>query len=275
MQRYLLSLITLCGLLCASMCPPASAQATPSTEASSGDWRFDVAPMYLWLPALDGDVTVRGRTSSVNVSMGKFIETLLDSFKFAATGRFEAHRGDLLLTLDLIYMRFEEDGETPGGLFQTNVEFSNLITEFGGGYRLGEWSLGAGTGTALAVEVLGGGRYVRLDGDLEIAGAGPLGARVDVDGTVDWIEPFVGARLRLILAENLAFVVRGDAGGFGLGSNLTWSLVASVQTQISRKVTLVFGYRLLDIDYDEGSGTSRFVYDVLMHGPMFGAVLRF
>jgi hypothetical protein len=44
---------------------------------------------------------------------------------------------------------------------------------------------------------------------------------------------------------------------------------------VSRKVTLVAGYRVLDIDYDEGSGTSRFVYDVLSHGPAFGSVLRF
>jgi hypothetical protein len=41
-----------------------------------------------------------------------------------------------------------------------------------------------------------------------------LGLREEVDRTVDWLEPFVGARLRLALFETLAFVVRGDVGGW-------------------------------------------------------------
>jgi hypothetical protein len=43
-----------------------------------------------------------------------------------------------------------------------------------------------------------------------------------------------------------------------------------VQFHLSRKVTLVAGYRVLDINYDQGSGTSRFVFDVQMRGPFFG-----
>jgi hypothetical protein len=52
--------------------------------------------------------------------------------------------------------------------------------------------------------------------------------------------------------------------------HLTWTLVAILQYQMSPKVTLAAGYRVLDIDYDHGSGTDRFVYDVLTHGPVLG-----
>jgi hypothetical protein len=52
--------------------------------------------------------------------------------------------------------------------------------------------------------------------------------------------------------------------------HLTWNLVATLQYQMSPKVTLAAGYRVLDIDYDHGSGTDRFVYDVLTHGPVLG-----
>ena len=52
--------------------------------------------------------------------------------------------------------------------------------------------------------------------------------------------------------------------------HLTWNLVAPLQYQMSPRVTLAAGYRVLDIDYDHGSGTDRFVYDVLTHGPVLG-----
>lgn len=272
MHRYLFSMMMTFGLLLAWLCSPASAQSRRTAPA--GAWMFDVAPLYAWLPALEGDLTVRGRTAAVDVSAGEFVETLFDSFKFAASGRVEARQRDLILTLDVLYLSMEEDGETPlGG--QVDVEFSQLLLEFGGGFRLGTWRLGRGVHPVISLEALGGGRYVNLDTELGIAGAGPLGRRLDVDKTVDWLEPFIGGRVRFTLSEKLALVIRGDVGGFGLGSNLTWALVSTLQYHVSRRIVLAGGYRVLDIDYDEGSGTNRFVYDVISHGPTFGFALRF
>jgi hypothetical protein len=254
-------------------CLPAAGQTTRRSATKASGWTFEVTP-YLWLPALDGDVTVRGHTASVDVSIGEFIETIFDSFQFAAMGRMEARRGPLVFTLDLLYLSLEdEDSNALGG--ETEVDFSQLLVEFGAGYRLGDGPLGRRPWPRLSVEVLVGGRYVNLDSGLEITSTGPPGIRVDVDQSVDWLDPFVGARLRLAVSRPLAFVVRGDAGGFGVGSDLTWNLVAILQYHTSPKVALEAGYRVLDIDYEQGSGTDRFVYDVVTHGPILGISFRF
>jgi hypothetical protein len=213
------------ALLLTCLCSPASAQVRRTAPARA--WTFEVAPLYAWLPALDGDITVRGQTAAVDVSVGEFVESLFDNFKFTASGRFEARRRDLILTLDVLYLSLENDGETPLGV-PVDVEFSQLLLEFGGGFHLGTWRLGRRAHPALSLEVLGGGRYVNLDTELGIAGAGPSGLPLDVDKTVDWLEPFVGGRVRFTLSQKLALVVRGDVGGFGLGSDLTWALVSTL-----------------------------------------------
>lgn len=271
--KYLLHTITACGLLLVLICSPASGQTTRPTLAASPAWTFDVAP-YLWVPGIYGDVAVRGRTADVSLLPADFLSTLFESFKFAALGRAEARRGPLVFTLDLLYLSLEEDNTGRLGV-ERNVEFSQLILEFGGGYQLGEWPLGAQSWPRLAVEALAGGRYVNLDSELHLAGTGPLGTRVDAEGTVDWLEPFFGARFRLAFSEALTFVVRGDVGGFGVGSEVTWSLVGTLQYRVSRCVTLAGGYRVLDIDYEQGSGAERFVFDVQMRGPIFGLVIHF
>jgi hypothetical protein len=62
-------------------------------------WKVDVAP-YAWLPVVQGDVTVRGRTAAVDLNLGDTLDLLLDAFQFAAMGRAEARKGNLLFTLD-------------------------------------------------------------------------------------------------------------------------------------------------------------------------------
>jgi hypothetical protein len=233
-----------------------------------------VAPLNLWLPALNGDLTVRGQTAAVDVSIGEFVETLFDDLKFTTLGRVEARKSDLVFTFDWLYLSIEDDNTGPVG-GQIDIEFSQLILEFGAGYRLGTWPLGGGLRTTFSLEVLAGGRYVHLDAGLDIDGAGPLGTQLNVDREVGWIEPFIGARLTFALYKTLALAIRGDVGGFGIGSELTWALVSTLQYQVWRNFALMAGYRVLAIDYEQGSGTSRFVYDVISYGPMGGFVLRF
>ena len=48
--------------------------------------------------------------------------------------------------------------------------------------------------------------------------------------------------------------------GFSIGSatDLTWNLYAGVDWRFSPSFDLKLGYRLLDIDYDNGSGSDEF-----------------
>jgi hypothetical protein len=125
--------ILLLGLLVLLLvCPAAYSQdARPPQEPSVfKGWTFDVAPFYLWLPALDGTITVRGLSADVDLSVGDTLDALFDSFKFAATGRAEARKGNALLTLDLMYLDLEQNTQTAIGLGVT-TQVKQLILEFG------------------------------------------------------------------------------------------------------------------------------------------------
>ena len=174
----------------------------------------------------------------------------------------------------MISLNLEDDGGSlpTGGNLETTLQF--FLLDFAMGYRLGKWPLGAAARPTLALEMLAGGRYVYLENGIEITG-GPLGVNIDVDEDVDWIEPFIGALIKLALSKKLTMAVRGDVGGFGIGSDLTWNLVANFRYYLSHRVSLVGGYRVLDIDYGQGSDANRFEYDVQSRGPQLGLILHF
>lgn len=115
MLKFFCGVLTTCALLLACGFQPAHARTTRPMSPSPNAWAFNAAPFSLWLPALDGDLTVRGREAEVDVSVGEFTETLIDSGKFAAVSRFEARKHDLLLTLDLVFLSLEDDETGPLG----------------------------------------------------------------------------------------------------------------------------------------------------------------
>lgn len=51
--------------------------------------------------------------------------------------------------------------------------------------------------------------------------------------------------------------------------------IADVGYRASDLVTVFLGFRAFDVDYEDGSGTSLFRYDVLTSGPQFGVAFRF
>jgi hypothetical protein len=252
------------------ICPQVRAEegAVRQDESWFNGWTFDVAPFYLWLPALDGRITVGETSTSVDQSVGDTLDLLFDSFKFAATGRVEARKGNAFLTLDLMYMDLGENVQTDVGAGVT-ADFKQLILEFGGGYHLLDWAVAGEGMPSLSVDVLAGGRYVDLDSGITIENV------LDVDRSKDWLDPFVGGRLRLGIIDRLTVSVRGDIGGFGVGSHFTWNMVAVLAYQVSQRMSIGAGYRILDINYAQGTGTNAFRYDVQMRGPVLGFNFRF
>jgi hypothetical protein len=81
-----------------------------------------------------------------------------------------------------------------------------------------------------------GGRYwhQELDVDLDLAGTANVGGlivsgnrAIAKSGSVDWIDPFLGARLRYALSPGEEIALRGDVGGFGAGSQFTPAAMAT------------------------------------------------
>ncbi|UCH84300.1 MAG: hypothetical protein JSW50_01025 [Candidatus Latescibacterota bacterium] len=203
---------------------------------------------YIWPAARSGDVTLQGQTESVDNSIG-------DMLKFetwAMVFHVEAKKDYWSLILDLNYRQGEEDD-----LEGNRTETRTWLVEVGGAY----W-------VAYQFEVLGGARFVNLKADITEESATLF------SGSESWIDPFVGGRYNLPFARDWKLFVRGDIGGFGIGSKFTWNLVSGVDW---RPVNLgfFFGYRVWSVDYESGSGESLFRYKAVRHGPALGLTFFF
>jgi hypothetical protein len=117
-------------------------------------------------------------------------------------------------------------------------------------------------------DLMFGARVNTLQANLRING--PLAVR-SVDGSKTWVDPIVGLQLRT--PENgkrWHAQVYSEIGGFGAGSTFTWQLFPTVGVDLTKRASLEFGYRWLDIDYSSGENTTLFKYDVLTQGPVMG-----
>ena len=81
--------------------------------------------------------------------------------------------------------------------------------------------------------------------------------------------------MRLPLGGRWNLQLAGDIGGFGIGSDIAVNVWPMVGYELSDNAQLGFGYRLLYMDYQSGTGANRFAYDVLTHGPVVGAAFDF
>lgn len=248
------------------------------------DWEFAATP-YIWLPAMTGSVTVRGREAEVDTDVADlFTETDLI---LAVQLELEAwYRQRFGLLLNGQWTRLDQDdnllGPTQGppfgpGIFPIQFDLTtNLgLLEVLGAWRAGTWELGSGAGSpALTVEPFAGARLTSLKITFDPNGGS------DLDRRRTWADPILGARATLALGHERRWKLhfRGDFGGFGAGSEFTWNLVGGVGYEWRPKlcrVEAILGARALYQDYQDGSGTGRFEWDITQYGPAIGLALRF
>ena len=168
-----------------------------------------------------------------------------------------------------------------------SVDYEQVTVEFGGAYQVWSGRNPVLTGST-ALDLLAGGRYWHQDTDISadvatsvnIGDLSVSGNRVTArSGSVDWVDPFVGARLRNQIAPGQELMVRADVGGFGVGSDASWQVLATYNWQMCISTGYVIdgylGYRALSVDYSQGSGNTEYQYNVLQQGPVLGTTLHF
>jgi hypothetical protein len=221
--------------------------ACESASAQTRDWTIDLS-LFGLAAGMDGTVGVAGVSSDLDVSFGDVLEHL----EFGAMGAVRVGYDRWALSTEIVYMGL--------GASKNNVsaDLNQWLVEPRLSYR-----------PHPAVEPFAGVRYNSLSGDL----TGPLG-RTPTGGQ-HWADPILGAMVHLPLLKNVGFEFHGDIGGFGIGSDLTWQVFPSLSWRFTKAASLEVGYRLIDTDYETGTGISLFRYDVLTHGPQFGVTFHF
>lgn len=255
--RLLKTRLLVLGVMVASL--PCAGQAAAGQDLDSDRWQWSVTP-YFWLSGLDGDVRIR----ETEVDVGVGFDDVWDALDFGAQVHIEAQKGRAGLLVDPTYLALSVDKEL--NIANAELEMKIWIVEFGGFYRIGDWSGAKSFPSSL--DVLVGGRCWNLDVELDI---GPL--RRESDSA--WVDPFVGLRWITQLTDQLLLVVRGDVGGFAIyddASEFTWNIYAGGGVKLSKNLTFLAGYRVLNVDREEGS---NFEADLTMAGPEIGLLIQF
>jgi hypothetical protein len=243
---------------------PAAAQSTDA--ADTGDrWLVRIAP-YLWATSLDGNARVKGIESDVDLPFGDILEDLSLAGMLLA----DIQKGRFGVAVNGVFARLTPENELGPFEIKTTTDMVQLgVAPY---YRVVDWTYGttaSGKPLRLVVEPEAGFRFTYLRVELDVRHGGRT-----VDGSESWVDPLIGSRFGIDLSDRWNLTAEANVGGFGVGSDLAWNAQAFVGYRTSLfgvPTTLAAGYRALSQDYDHND----FKWDVTMHGPALGAVLRF
>jgi len=232
---------------------------TAPAQAQSDDWEVVLAP-YVLFGSLTGDAGIgRAAPAPVDVSFKDLVKNL----RLGAMLHTEVRKGAWGGVFDLAYMKLGSDLSTPlGGVLDIQVE--QLAIE---AFLSRRFDLSRGS-----IDAFAGIRYFDLTLDVELEGI--------ISGAIDrgdsWVDPVIGSRLIQYVGENWFLMLRGDIGGFGVGSTFSWNVQGGVGYDVSRLFSLVAQYKVLSVDFEnDAAGTPDFLlYDTLTHGPLIGFVFR-
>ena len=236
--------------LAATMCLTLATAAPANAE----EWRTSLV-LYGQFFAIQGTAAVGDLSVDADLSF----DELADHLDAAGAFAMRSETDWLALNLDAEYDALSAHPANPATQTAGEIETGLTTVALNAARRFNE-----------RFEVYGGIRYVANDLRLSLARGNN---QVSGDRDVDWVDPVVGARVELPLGERFTLTGSGDIGGFGVGSEFAWSVLASLEWHVTTSVDVLFGYRALQMDYEESNDGVEFKYDVLTLGP--GAGFRF
>lgn len=230
--------------------------------AAEEGWSFSVTP-YLWLPMAEGSISTDDGTPP-NVPISASAQDILTSLDFAFMLSGEARQDRIGLMVDLLYVDLESSTPTPFGALwaEGTVDTKAFLGTAALAYRVFRNRPGW-------VDVYAGARVLDFTGEVTLEAG--LAAERSADLSKTLVDPVVGVRAHLDLVDGLSVTGAFDAGGFGVGTDLTWQVLGTVDYAFNDWLTLRVGFRHLSIDYSSGDTS----LDLDLSGPIVGTSFRF
>lgn len=235
------------------------ASSAAASEGSTSGWEFAFTP-YLWASAMKVDVeTPQGEDIKVDESF----TDILDILKFAFMGAFEVKHGRFVSVQDLMFIHTNSsaDGHIGPIPLEADADMKMLSTTHLFGYRV----LDDGP---MFVDLFAGGRITTIKVALDISGPQQTFER---DAKKTQFGPVIASRFRAPLGGKWGAAIYGDIGGFGVGADLSWQLLGTVQYDLSDRWRLAAGWR----HFSAKQSNKGFDVHMRLDGPILGAVYRF
>jgi len=254
------------------------------------EWHSELT-LYAWGKSVDG--TSNGTDIDLD-----FWDDLLDLLEGAFMISYEGGQGRLLTFAAYEYTKIGDNGNISGTInvpisdrpgaptlpadvnVRADVTDTQHMFEAGAGYVVYD-------GDSFDLALHGGVRYydfeVRLKFDrLTVTLPPPIGER-ELDNRKltsedQWWQPFVGARFSSDLGKRWRLRGRADYGYWGSSkydNNETWMAELMLDWRFNEWGAVTLGYRYSEIDYDNGSTSSPFTYDMTEEGPLLGLIIHF
>ncbi|MFT4150599.1 MAG: outer membrane beta-barrel protein [Paracoccaceae bacterium] len=229
--------------------------AATALPAAAQDWNVQVTP-YVWASGMGGSVTPfsGAPTLSFDKSFSDVMEDVDGAFFLSGYAR----RDRLVFLGDLSWSSSSKDGLVPPGL-PAEAKLTQRSMTLAAGYRAVQ------TGD-MTLDLLAGARAWRIKADVSVAGGA-----MSASPTESFVDPIIAARANFALAPRWSAIFYFDVGGFGVGSDSTFQVLATANYQVNDNLFVSAGYRRLDVDYSSG-GTHL---GVTMAGPLFGVTWKF
>lgn len=245
--------------------------------AEQRNWALQVTP-YIWASGLDGHVSPFRRGPTISVE--KPFSDALDDLNFSGFIHIWGRRDRFVFSGDIMYVDTSDSHGIgplpaltipgvgtipPGGNIDVEVDTKQFTATLMGGYRVIDTP-------QFTLDALGGARFWHISNDVKLTGSlDGLSGSVSHRESFGWVDPLAGLRAFLPLTEKLSLQGQADIGGFGVGSDLTWSVLATVNYVFTEHLSASAGYKVLDVDYRHNGH----VYDTRLSGPVLGLTYRF
>jgi len=244
--------------------PPLNLQTTssstgqaPAAPSNADDgWHLALSP-YLWFAGAHGTVGALGRNVSIHASPGD----LLSHFDIGLMGAAEARKKRFVLNGDMVWVRLSDNRALPApilGATTADARVGQFIWTSKGGVRLLDRP-------GMKFDANVGVRYWHLGQNLSFS---PSTLGINFNGSQNWADILVGGRLQLPAGKKAVIDLAGDVGGWNATAKLDYQFATLLGLKVSKRWTLLAGYRYLFVDYRNGP---QGVYNMVTSGAVFGA----
>lgn len=252
-------------------------RAAPAT-VDGADWAFQ-ATGYLWATGLNGNISPFRRAPTLHVE--KSFSDVMEDLNFGGFLNVWGRYDRFVLSGDIMYVDTTDSkaaGPLPalqipglpilpaGATIDADVDTQEFMATLQAGYRIID-------ADGFSLDALAGARFWHISNEVAVTASHPLIGSVSAthQESFGWVDPVIGARAFFNLTDKLSVQGQFDIGGFGAGSDFTWSALATVNYIFTDTLSVSAGYKVLDVDYSDDG----YVFDSRLSGPVVGLTYRF